>query len=231
MIFKGNTKMTPAITEILDDNTSSNNKTYSSNKIEALISGGGGGGNIILYKKYNNTKWLNKLSTITDLNNYHIEGTAAGVNFISLYIRDFDTINDISDLNNYNFYVKLNTTISTTNNVAPFHSINTTVVSDDSTTKIILGSYMTLNNIKIAEFYGTKNIDYLYGSATIDLSNQLIPINSFTYPNDRVDFKIHYSKLDAYMSLVLNNVPASLYANFDTNNFKSIEILLYAVKK
>lgn len=41
MIFKGNTKLTPALTEILDDTTPSNNKTYSSEKIEDLISGSG----------------------------------------------------------------------------------------------------------------------------------------------------------------------------------------------
>ena len=61
MIFKGNTKMTPALTDLLDDNTPSSNKTYSSEKIETLIGGGGGG--LELYATIDNTKLSNLLNS------------------------------------------------------------------------------------------------------------------------------------------------------------------------
>ena len=229
MIFKGNIKMTPAITEILDDNTPSNNKTYSSNKIETLI-GGGGGGNIILYKKYNNAKWLNKLATISNLNYYPCAGSAAGVDFIELKLQDFDVINNISDLNNYDLYCKINNS-STVNNNAPFFNLQTYIETTNTTTKIIRSQFITLNNRKIAELYATQNIPAVYGSSSIDLTDQLIPIKNPT-SNDYIRFKIHDSVFGAYIQRVLNNnVNNNFYTNFDTPFFKNIEILVYAIKK
>lgn len=229
MIFKGNTKMTPAITELLDDNTPSNNKTYSSNKIETLI-GGGGSGNIILYKKYNNTKWLNKLSTITNLNKYEIMGSGVGVNFITINLNDFDVVNNISDLENYNLYLKINS-ISQYNNLQPFSNIHT-IIETEATNKIMFHAYITLNNVKVCDLYGNKNLTYRIGGAeVIDCSGNLIPLYD-TSKNSNVNFKIHSTMVDFYTAEVINNnVKFTMYANFDNTNFKNIEILLYAIKK
>lgn len=97
MIFKGNTKMTPALTELLDDTTPSSSKTYSSEKIETLIGGGGGGiVKIAEMEASNLTTLLSKQVNITNVNSQNIS--------FSLKMSDFTFLVPITQSNRHNYY-------------------------------------------------------------------------------------------------------------------------------
>ena len=128
MIFKGNTKMTPALTDLLDDTTAKNNKTYSSNKIETLIGGGGGG--LELYATIDNTKLRNLLNSDNQFiffNSSYKDFNARSVSTKIITKNDF-TILKTLDENNYKFILCVeNGSLAFSKNYSPSSPIDLTL--------------------------------------------------------------------------------------------------------
>ena len=215
----------------LGDNPS-NIELYSDGKIKVV--GGGGGGNIILYKKYNNTKWLNKLSTISNLDSVNVVGSASGTGFILINANEFDTINTIPDneKSNYIYILEINS-LNTGNDKCLFDSSQNIVdiVTDDTTTKLLSLNYLCVNRDPICEIWASKNIQYTYGSNFIQIKNRTL-VNC-EIENWNVYFTFRGSNFSNYIYRVLNNNVTinSVNANFDNNYFKNWELLIYAIPK
>lgn len=187
MIFKGNTKMTPALTELLDDTTPSSSKTYSSNKIETLIGGGGGGG-LELYATIDATTLTNLMTkTVYYRNTVDIVSTVFQFNKNNINI-----VKPITDLENYYFlfvfdyYHKYNVNFTATSYDNLKGSVTVRRIADNFSVDFVNSAYsMTIPNNIMCEIFTdnnfileiTCNIKKM-GDNTITVATESINFNS-----------------------------------------------------
>lgn len=219
MVFKGNTKMTPAITELIDDNTPSNKKTYSSNKIETLIGGGGGGG-LELYATIDNTKLRNLLNSNNQFAFFDTSYKDYSARSLSTKIitkNDF-TILKTLDENNYKFILSVeNGSLAFTKNYSPSSPIDLTL----ETRINITNSYKIGTNT----FYDVITKSYIW-ARTGRIFEDIIPSYYIDFKNlIRIDisYVIHY---------IMGNYNSQILLNDNTNITSNNTVInVYALHK
>ena len=219
MIFKGNTKLTPALTELLDDNTPSNKKTYSSEKIETLIGGGGGGG-LELYATIDNTKLKNLLNSdkqFSFFDSSYKDYSARSVSDKIITKNDFTILKSL-DENNYKFILTVeNGSLTFSKNYSPSSPIDLTL----ETRIVITNSYKISTNI----FFDVITNSYIWARTGKIFENIM--------PSYYIDFK-NLIRIDIsyIIQYIMGGYNSQILLNDNTNITSNNTIInVYAIPK